>query len=681
MDVIELQKSLRERVGAAARERFGVELEQVPAEVPPRTELGDLAFPVAFELAKRIKQATGEKRNPRAIAEELKQELESADEVSRVEVAGAGYLNLFYDRGRLLSSLTSARAEGHAEGASEGPKRMVEHTSVNPNKAAHVGHLRNSVIGDTFVRVLQASGERVEVHNYIDNTGVQVADVVVGFQHIERMSLEDVRALDASLKDDYPFDYYCWDLYARVGLFYRDGDADAKENPERLKLRVETLHALEEGDNPTAELADYVATRIVNCHLDTMGRLGIRYDLLPRESEVLHFLWQHAFERMKESGAIRLETEGKLAGCWVMPMESHESTDEHEADKVIVRSNGTITYTGKDIAYQLWKLGQVDLNFNFKPFREYEDGRTVWTTTSDAADSSADAPRFGAGATVYNVIDARQSYPQEVVKRGVVAVAPQVGEAASVHLSYGMVTLSPAAAEELGFELSTEEKGRPFVEMSGRRGLGVKVDDLIDRLEADALKEVASRHADLPEEEKRRIAHTIAVGALRYFLLKWTRNSLIVFDFEEALSFKGETGPYCQYAAVRANSIFRNLREDDVSLAGELIAAALNTAELTKVSEIFEGERGDELWSLVMLAARRGEVVAQSASTAEPSHLAKYAFQLARAFNFFYHHDDNRIVAEADPLRRAVLIRITDYVRRQLTSALATLGIEVPEKM
>jgi len=679
---MELQKSLRARVGAAARERFGVELEPVPSEVPPRTELGDLAFPVAFELAKRIKQATGEKRNPRAIAEELKRELESADEVARVEVAGPGYINLFYDRGRLLASLTSSRTGEHESDAPERPKRMVEHTSVNPNKAAHVGHLRNSVIGDTFVRVLRAAGERVEVHNYIDNTGVQVADVVVGFQHLEHMTLEDVRALDASLSADYPFDYYCWDLYARVGLFYRDGDADGKENPERLKLRVETLHALEEGGNPTAELADYVATRIVNCHLDTMGRLGIRYDLLPRESEVLHFLWQHAFERMKESGAIRLETEGKLAGCWVMPMESHESTDEHEADKVIVRSNGTITYTGKDIAYQLWKLGRVDLNFNFKRFRDYPDGHAVWTTTSDAAESSSDAPHFGFGATVYNVIDARQSYPQEVVKRGVAAVAPQVGDAASVHLSYGMVTLSPTAAEELGFELNADERARPFVEMSGRRGLGVKVDDLLDRLEADALKEVASRHADLPEDEKRAIAHTIAVGALRYFLLKWTRNSLIVFDFQEALSFKGETGPYCQYAAVRANSIFRNLREGELEEAERTIESALGDGEKNaELARVFEGERGDELWSLVALAGRLGEALAQSSSAAEPSHLAKYAFQLARAFNFFYHHDDNRIVAETNPVRRAVLIRIADYVRRRLTSALATLGIEVPERM
>jgi arginyl-tRNA synthetase len=684
LNLSELQQSLRGRVRAAAADKFGVELEQATSEVPPRTDLGDLAFPVAFELAKRIKQATGEKRNPRAIAEELKQVLEADEAVERVEVAGAGYLNLFYDRARLLAALSSSTAEATAAAGSPEarPKRMVEHTSVNPNKAAHIGHLRNSVLGDTFVRILQASGERVEVHNYVDNTGVQVADVVVGFIHLEGMSLADVRALDASLKEDYPFDYYCWDLYARVGLFYRGGDPDGAEDKERLKLRVETLHALEAGGSATAALADYVATRVVHCHLDTMRRLGIEYDLLPRESEVLHFLWSHAFERMKESGAIKFQTEGKNAGCWVMPMETHEGSEEHEADKVIVRSNGTITYTGKDIAYQLWKLGQVDLNFHFKPFRTEPGGRTVWTTTSGAEEASNDAPHFGSGATVYNVIDSRQAYPQEVVKRGVAAVAPQVGEAASVHLSYERVVLTPAAAEELGLELSTEERSRTFVEMSGRRGLGVKADDFIDTLEANALREVEGRHPDVSDEEKRAAAHILAVGALRYFLMKWTRNSVIVFDFKEALSTKGEAGPYCQYAAVRANSIFRKLQTEELPEARRLVAEGAGGGETAAgVKKVFEGEIGNEIWSLVTLAARLPEVLRQSANFAEPSHLAKYSFQLAQAFNFFYNRDENRILEERDALRRAVLVYVTDFVRTQLTASLATLGIEVPERM
>ena len=694
MNLLELQTALRNTIREEARAQFDVELDQVAGEVPPRTELGDLAFPVAFELAKLIKQKTGEKRAPRTIAETLRPALERIDEVARVEVAGAGYLNVFFDRARLLSELASAHAPQQTDGAAlvgEAPqarKLMVEHTSINPNKAAHIGHVRNSVIGDTFVNILHAAGNRVEIQNYIDNTGVQVADVVIGFMHIEKMSLDDIKALDRSLTADQSFDYYCWDLYTRVGLFYRDGKAEGEQNPEKLKLRAEILHAIEAGNNPTAELADYVATRNVECILDTMERLGIRYDLLARESEILHLhFWERAFQLMKERGALHLESEGRNRGCWVMPFESHTGTDEHESNKIIVRSNGTVTYTGKDIAYQLWKLGELGLDFNYKPFRKYPDQHVVWMTTTDSnAETLPEVPRpnFGGGAVVYNVIDSRQSYPQEIVKRGVASIVPELGEAASVHLSYEMVALSPAACEELGIPLSEEDRKRPYIEMSGRKGLGVKADDLINRLEADALEEVRARHPELDEQQQRETAHAIAVGALRYFLLKFTRNTVIAFDFKEALSFEGETGPYCQYAAVRANSIFRKLAAAVPSsaaagIAGAGIGAVAGGATQDDVNRILTGEVGDEIWSLLTLAARLEEANAQAAASAEPAFLARYTFNLAKAFNLFYHR--HRIIAEEDAARKAVLITAADLVRRQLTLALSTLGISVPERM
>jgi len=673
---------LKQETRAAAFELFGVELEQVGAEVPPRPELGDLAFPVSFELAKRIKQSAGVKTAPRTIAEQLKARLETSAEVARVEVAGAGYLNVFFDRARLLSLFAPESTANVGDAVPDRPKKMVEHTSINPNKAAHIGHVRNAVLGDTFVRVLQGAGERVEVQNYIDNTGVQVADVVVGFMHIENMKLDDIKALDSSLPVERPFDFYCWDLYTQVGLFYRDGDPAGAPNPELLKLRIDVLHALEEGDNPIAELADYVATRNVECILDTMERLGIRYDLLARESDILHLhFWDRAFELMKSAGVIRLESQGKHAGCWVMPFESHTGTDEHESDKIIVRSNGTVTYTGKDIAYQLWKLGRLGLDFNYRPFRSYADGQVAWVTTTEPnAESLPEVPRpnFGGGVKVYNVIDSRQAYPQEIVARGVAAVVPEVGADASVHFGYEMVALSPAACAELGIELSEEDRLRPFIEMSGRKGLGVKADDLIDRLEADALREVSTRHPELSAEEQSATAHEIAVGALRYFLLKFTRNSVIAFDFKDALSFEGETGPYCQYAAVRANSIFRKLDADAVAGAEKLIASAA-AVEGSKVSEVFADEAGTEIWSLVMLAERLDEMIAQCAASAEPANLAKYAFTLARGFNLFYHR--HRIIAEEDQTKRAVLIVAANIARRRLTAALGTLGIAVPERM
>lgn len=664
MLLTELQSTLRDKVRETAKTTFNIDLEQVAAEVPPKTELGDIAFPVAFELAKLIKQATGEKQNPRNIAETLKAELESLAFVDRAEVAGAGYLNVFFDRAKFLAE--NVGTQFITEPAADSVKVCVEHTSVNPNKAAHIGHVRNSVLGDTFQRILKASGKRVEVQNYIDNTGVQVADVVVGFIYIENRDLDSIKALDAELAaKNISFDYYCWDLYAKVGQEYlKDEELKAK--------RAEVLHLVEAGNNPTAELADYVATRNVECITNTMERLSIRYDLLPRESEILHLhFWDKAFKQMQDRGVIRYESEGKNAGCWVMPFESHEGTDDHDADKILVRSNGTVTYTGKDIAYQMWKLGLLGLDFFYKPFYKYADGKEIWITTADQSQNVAHGTEFGHGETVYNVIDSRQSYPQEVVKKGVAAIYPDKGEAASVHLSYEMVALSPAAAEELGFQLSDEDRGKTFIEMSGRKGLGVKADDLITRLEEKAYEEVERRHPDADADEKKSIAHQIAVGALRYFLLKFTRNTVIVFDFKEALSFEGETGCFCQYSAVRANSIFRKLA--DAGLSANQIADPAATAE------VFAGESGNDIWSMLILASRLNETIEYAAAQNEPAILAKYTFNLAKGFNLFYHN--HKILAETDKPKQSVLIAVADIARRSLTAALDTMGIEVPEKM
>ncbi len=672
MTIFELQETLRQKVSETASAEFGIDLGQIVSEVPRKIELGDAAFPAAFELAKLIKQQTGEKKNPREIAETFKAELEKFDFVDHIEVAGPGYLNVFYDRSKFLVENADAQPLPKLilSESADAPKICVEHTSVNPNKAAHIGHVRNSVIGDTFQRILRATGKRVEVQNYIDNTGVQVADVVVGFIYLENMNLDEIKAIDAKLRSEgRTFDYYCWDLYAKVGVAYQtDEDLKAK--------RAEVLHLIEEGDNDTALLANYVATRNVECITNTMERLSIRYDLLPRESEILHLqFWNKAFEQMKERGVIHLAAEGKNAGCWVMAFDSHSGTDEHESDKILVRSNGTVTYTGKDIAYQMWKLGILGMDFFYKPFFKYGDGKDVWITTANESEHVTAGPVFGHGETVYNVIDTRQSYPQEVVRKGVAAVYPEKGEAASVHLSYEMVALSPAAAEELGFDVGEEDRKKPFIEMSGRKGLGVKADDLITRLETNALAEVESRHGELPIEQKRQVAHQLAVGALRYFLLKFTRTTIIVFDFKEALSFEGETGAFCQYSAVRANSIFRKLDERNESINN----FRSKLSDSAKVSEVLTGKSGDDIWSLITLSSRLEETVQQAALQNEPAILAKYTFNLAKAFNLFYHH--HKILIEENAVKQAVLVVTADLARNALTAALRTMGIEVPERM
>jgi arginyl-tRNA synthetase len=655
-----IQDVVRARLAAAIKDVFAIELEDFSVEVPPRTELGDLAFPVAFELAKRLKAATGEKQNPREIATKLAEELRGTPGIGRVDVAGAGYLNLYFDRANFLLEASRIDEPVHPQ---LGGKLIVEHTSVNPNKAAHIGHLRNAILGDTVVRIFRAAGEQVEVQNYIDNTGVQVADVVVGFKYLEGKTLDEIKAIDGK------FDYYCWDLYSKVGQFY---EADKT----RLELRTRTLHELEAGSGDTYEMADYIATRILHCHMATMYRLGVEYDVLPRESDVLHLhIWDKAFQLLKDRQSIEFETAGKLAGCWVMrsldePKKDAEEESEHEADKVIVRSNGIVTYTGKDIAYHLWKLGQLGLEFAYKKFDTYPDGHTVWITTSNAAENDSTHPSFGNGSAYFNVIDVGQSYPQNYVKLGVKSIVHDERVERSAHLGYEKVALSPAAAKQLGYQLSEEEEKRTMIGMSGRKGLGVKVDDLIDQLETNALAEVASRHPELNEEEQKQTAHKIAVGALRYFLLKFTRNSVISFDFKEALSFDGETGPYIQYSVVRANSIFRKLEEAGIDVSKEAY-------DYQRIAEILQNE--DELWSFVYLALRLDDVIRSAANSLEPAHIAKWAFQLAQKFNLFYHN--YRIISETDEARRDLLVIITGVARRQLTAALDVLGIEVPERM
>lgn len=666
-----LALEIKHRLLSLIREKFDIEPDDVAVEIPPRTELGDLAFPIAFDLAKRIKAATGEKRNPRELAVTLAEGVRAIPGVARVEVASAGYLNIFFDRADLFTKLIQERSE--TPQSPIGGKLIVEHTSINPNKAAHIGHVRNAVLGDTVVRILKAAGENVEVHNYIDNTGVQVADVVIGFLYLENKSLDEIKAI---AEGPGRFDYYCWDLYARVGAWY-EGDKT------RLEIRARTLHEIEAGSGTTAAVAEYISSRIVNCHLDTMARLDISYDLLARESEILHLhFWAHAFEKLKESGAIVYETEGRNKGCWVMKAEGSESSNdeesEHDADKIIVRSNGTVTYTGKDIAYHLWKLGKLGLDFYYRLLRPesrwIRGGHNVWVTTSDEMTASAEHPSFGNGTAYINVIDVGQSYPQANVKRGVMMIDHDERVARSAHLAYEKVTLTPAAAAELGMELSEADVQRQQIGMSGRKGLGVKADDLIDRLEAGALAEVQARHADLNLDEQRRIAHQIAVAALRYFLLKYTRTSIIAFDFKEALSFEGETGPYIQYSAVRANNIFRKLGRKPEELQSHLASI---TAE--RIREFFSGESGNDLWSLVYFASRLEEVAELAATGFEPTHVAKYAFQLAKQFNLFYHN--HHILSETDEVRKTLLLFVTDVVRRRLERSLALLGIETPERM
>jgi arginyl-tRNA synthetase len=441
-----------------------------------------------------------------------------------------------------------------------------------------------------------------------------------------------------------------------------------------------------------------------------MARMNVDYDLLTWEGDILRLkFWAQAFDVLKAKGAVHLRTEGRLAGCWVMPiqedLEGHsksqpgtpnarlptpsaqlptsnedtENTEPEEAEgeereKVIVRSNGVVTYVGKDIAYQFWKLGLLGRDFAYRVFLERPQG-PLWATCS--SHGVGDHPLFGGAAYVYNVIDVRQSYLQKLLKQALIGVGHPEGAERSHHFSYEMVALSHATARELGYAPppDSEEARRPFVEVSGRKGLGVKADDLLDTMIRKATGEVMSRNPELSEGDARRTAGQIAIAATRYFLIKFSRGKVIAFDLDEALSFEGESGPYIQYAVVRANNIFQKLQQrDGLDEAALLVSLRdIPPGELT-------GENGShELWALVLEASRLDEVVEQVIRSLEFSVLAKYAFTLAQAFNAFYHRSQI-LKEERDDVRRWRAATVI-YVRNQLTRALDLMGVQVPARM
>ncbi|HUK30289.1 MAG TPA: arginine--tRNA ligase [Candidatus Acidoferrum sp.] len=638
-------------------------LPTIVIEQPPSVALGDFAIPV-FPFAKPLRMA------PIKIAQEIRDEIGKIDGIAGMEVAGPGYLNVRLDRAWMATSLAADRKPPLelVEG-----KILVEHSSINPNKAAHIGHLRNAILGDTFVRLLRYAGREVDVQNYIDNTGVQVADVVVGFLHLEKKSRAEIEHLAVQPR----FDYYCWDLYARASQWYEQDRAN-------LQARGQTLHEIEAGGNETSAIADLISVAVLRRHLETMDRLDIEYDFLPRESEILHLhFWDAAFEKLKASGAIQYATTGKNAGCWIMPWKDNaneeltaedpertENAEEEEESraKIIVRSNGTVTYVGKDIAYQLWKFGLLGKDFHYRKWPDAPGGSVLWATTSGKNEPGA--PHFGDATAVYNVIDARQAYLQEVVAEGLRALGYVQQAEHSVHFDYQIVALTPRCAAEMGYELSEEDAKRPYVEVSGRKGFGVKADDLITRMQQAAELRVREKQADMSAADLAKTANALAIGALRFFLLKYTRNTIIAFDFEDALKAEGETGPYCQYAVVR----IRGIRRKGVEAGAAVVKVTQESA-----AKFLNGAEGSDLWELLLLNGSLDHAADAAIAVQEPAFVARYAFQLAQAFNNFYHR--HHILSEADEQKRVFLLALSGLVETQLVRALGLLGIETPEKM
>lgn len=637
-------------------------VDDVPFNVPPKREFGD------FSTAICLSQAKVQKRAPILIAEEVANKLRGVklQYITEINITPPGYLNFKIDQPRYIKSVVDrVRKQGAEFGTSTvGRNRrvLVEHTNVNPNKAMHIGHLRNAIIGDTVVRTLRKLNYDVQACDYIDDTGVQVADVVVAMLYMDAPTYDgksdDFSAIWAKYEnnsDKLSFDYWCWDIYSRVTQAF---DVD-----ESLKARrAEVMHLIEAQDNPVSKFAKEVAAKIVHAHLATVSRLNVYYDLLNWESDIfLRGFWKTAFESLKAAGGIVFEIQGPNAGCWVVKMGRgvHQTEDGvRSEDKVLVRSNGTVVYTGKDIAYQMWKFGVLGQDFLYNPWGMQDNGRQLWTTSNEGESCE----RFGRAQRVINVIDVRQSYLQQVVYDCLRKLGYTKEARNSIHLDYEVVVLSNAAAAELGVDVDAEEPGTQA--MSGRKGVGVKADDLLDAMVGRLAEKVATQQN----------ADVLAAAAVRYFMSRITTGKMIVFDFDEALRTTGDTGVYCQYAHARACSILAKAYPDDTA------TAALKSFAAPDRVTIPEQE-------LVKKIAEYPAILKKAGKELSPAPLAHYAFELATVFTDYYETPDPDVDRQVpfikieDPELRSYRLSLVDAFRQTMANCLDTLGIVALERI
>jgi arginyl-tRNA synthetase len=602
------------RAGVARALKELLNIEEIPFNLPPQQELGDFSSAVCLSMAKQRRQS------PMKIAQEITGLLKSQTPpyIKDIDVSPPGYLNFKVDWLILARDLIpQILLEGELFGKPVSPpkkKIFIEHTSVNPNKAMHIGHLRNSVLGDTVARVLKWSGFSTEVCNYIDDTGLQVVDVVTALFYMDSSYTggSDFKVIWEKVPADQPFDYFCWDLYARF-------QNEIEKNPSFLEKREEILHQIERGIDPISDFAKELATKIVQSHLETVTQLSIFYDLLNWESDIIdRGFWEATFELLKEKGTLRFETEGPNEGCWVVPFGGIVETAEgmKSLDKILVRSNRSVTYTGKDVAYQLWKFGLLKKDFLYKPWGPQANGEMLWTTAKEGEPGERLSESFGHAEKVINVIDTRQSYPQQVVVECLRQMGFEKEANESIHLAYEVVNLSQQAARLLGMEETEEKKAYA---MSGRSGTGVKAKDFIQMVKQKVIEK-----ADHPLEDG--VASALASAAIRYYLLKFTLESQIVFDFDEALKTTGDTGVYLEYAHARACSILRKAKEQKINPQWR---------EDCIPKQLTETERG-----LLDILSRFSSAVAKTGKTLRVSQLTEYAFELATSFTKFYEHPD-----------------------------------------
>ncbi len=637
----EFEAEAREALFAAAKQK-GYSLAEVELLRPPNPELGDLSSPVGLRLAKEAHKAPG------VIAKELAETIDSGGKwhlIGGVEAHPSGYVNFRTNWGVFAHELLTSilKAEGAVELGAPGPRRRVaiEHTNVNPNKALHIGHARNLVLGDSLVRTMKRLGHDVQTLNYIDDSGAQVADVIVGLKFLK---ISD--QAPAGVK----FDAYCGDVvYTKVNQVY-ERDPALKEK-QRLVLKE-----IEKGSGEISEYAEKIVAQILAAQLQTCWRLGARYDLLNWESHILRTgMWKEIFEEMKKKQIAILETEGANAGCWVV------KDPELGEDKVLVRSDGTVVYVAKDIPYAAWKIGLVGDHFSYRAYGTQPDGSTLWSTTatkSAGPDAGATAhPRFGGADLAISVIDSKQSRLQKVVSRVLERLEGKESER-YLHRAYEVVALSKRSAESLGLAVEGE-----FVHMQGRKGIYINVDTVLDALKKKSAEETKRRNPERSDEWVDAVADVLAVAAFRFELVKQDPDKIIAFDMESSLRLQGDTGPYLLYSYARASRILVKSGAKEPAISEE------SAGKLTHTKEV----------ALLKLMSTYDKSVIEAERYLSPKEVATYAHSLAATFSEFY--EAVQVNSEPNPSLREARLAMIEGFRVILKDALQLLGIKALEEI
>ncbi len=604
---------------------------------PPRKEFGDLTCNIAFQLSKYAKKP------PAKIAIELighiKSHILQDSFILSAEPHPAGYINFKANYAKLsTATLSKVLLEPDKYGyydSGKGQHVVIEHTSVNPNKALHVGHIRNVVLGDTLYRIMKATNHRTTVLNYVDDSGLQVADIIVGFK-FAGMPIEPANS-------NRKFDQYCGDeIYVRINEMY-------EKDPALAEKRKLVLREIEEGNSEIAKFASKITSRVLHEQLKTCWRMKVRYDLLNFESQIiLSKLWSKTFELLKKDNIVKFETEGKNKGCWIIEANGEE-------DKVIVRSDGTATYIAKDIPYAAWKLGLVDDPFSYREFVKQWDGSTLYSTELVDGGKLHTNEKFNCGRIIITIIDSRQARLQRIVSDVLLQIG--VGDKQYFHLGYEAVTLSSATAKAMGIDIGE----RDSTHMSGRKGIYVNADYVLDALHAKAYGEVKSRNPDFDEEKLNTIAEAIAISAIRYNMVKQDLDKIITFDLKESMSLEGDTGPYLQYAYARSQRILEK--------SGQSVNNNASFELLTNESEI----------ALIKEIAKLDLIIEDAARSLSPKSIARYAYSLATTFNLFY--ENVQVLREENADTKVARLALVSSFGISLKNALSLLGIAALERM